>query len=324
MVFGRKKNQDENAVDADKDLEFGDGIEVQPVNDDLSLTDSIPPPPPDGEMVQAKNEEDSKTLEEYPSTGPNDDANGSLEGKEYAESIKRKKLMLIAGCIVSFFILLGLAISYGKRRTQSRNNASAAAGLEDGALDSPITEIPVTDSPFLISTEPPTIPSPPLPDTDNVFVPETDPTVTVAGNEETASIGVDQGTSAPSSGTSSSGTSLGSMPGNMLDNMPGFEECIANDITVLTSCNINGAASASMSFCLVDAITDQFWEFVYTPPQIELAIANDWGWMRDGSAKELAFLPEGTYEVGLFSNGNQAAATYPLITSREFVVNCDV
>ena len=295
MVFGRKKNKDEDALEADPEL--GDGVEVEPVTDDFSLTDSIPPPPPNGDMVEEKNEGDSSTLEDAASTEPKDDANGSLDDEKEAESIKRKKLILIAACIVSFFTLLGLAVSYGKKRKQSKNNAVAA--------------VVGTDSPVFTSTATPTVATTEnlVPDTAEVppeFTPTADTAAPDVVDEEP-----DQGTSAPSDGTSSSGT------------LSGFEECTANEISVLTTCNENGAASANLSFCLVDEMNDQFWAFVSTPPLIPLAIQNDWAWMADGPVGYLPFLPEGTYEIGLFSNGSEIMEEYPLITSTEFVVSCD-
>ena len=76
------------------------------------------------------------------------------------------------------------------------------------------------------------------------------------------------------------------------------------------------------NFCLVEDVTDQFWEFVSTPPRVPLAVANDWAWLRDGASAEIAFLPEGIYEIGLFSNGEQNLQQYPLLSSTEFIIDC--
>ncbi len=100
-----------------------------------------------------------------------------------------------------------------------------------------------------------------------------------------------------------------------------FRKCEENGISVLTSCT-NTGASALFNFCLVEDVTDQFWEFVSTPPRVPLAVANDWGWLRDGASDEIAFLPEGIYEIGLFSNGEQNLQQYPLLSSTEFIVDC--
>jgi len=318
-MFGRKKKQEEDLVVEDatsgqsNNLELANGDDVQ-LNDDLSLTDSIPPPPPTDD---AKNEEDSRTLEESPSTGANNEAEDSLDDKQEAESIKRKKLILISACIVSFFILLGLAIKYGKTRQQSKIRASSEAGLEDGSFDSQFTGIETEESGIF-----PTVPNPPTTADDNVVeqnttqeipTPTDTTAVDVIDNEITLTNEVDQETSVPSIDPSSSGTSSGTSLG--------FDDCVANEISVLTTCNNNRVAAVNMSFCLIDEMSDQFWEFVSTPPQIAQVIANNWGFMRDGAITELV-LPQGDYEVGIFSNGDQNLNRYPLVTSTQFVVRC--
>lgn len=310
MVFGRKKKEEQEVVETDEkasnmdqnqDLALAYGNEDE-VNDDLSTADSIPPPPPTGDDTETKKEDlsqdDSRTLEESPSFGANENSEDSIDEKKEAESIKRKKLLLIAGCIISFFILLGLSIKYGKSRNRAGVNASLANGVEDSSLSSPIPDIepePVVD--------------------------ENDAAQDVASTTDTTSITgtdfLDPETSAPSIDFSTDGSSTSSS-----ENL--FADCVANEISVLTTCNGNGFASANMTFCLVDDVSDQFWQWVNTPPRTAQGLRNRWGYLRDDAGAEIAFLPEGTYEVGIYSDGDLMLNPnqYPLITSFEFVVNC--
>lgn len=283
MVFGRKKKQEEDVLadetlNQDKDLDLPYGNEDE-LNDDLSTTGSVPPPPPTGTVTEATNEkksqEDSRTLQESPSVCD------SIDEKKEAELIKRKKLLLIAGCIISFFTLLGLSIKYGKLR-----NASKANALADGFMVSPITN----SSDFLaIITSPP----------------GSDPTEEIAATNTASTTGVDQQTPVPG-----------------IDPSIGGAGCVANEVSVVTTCNTNRVAAATMSFCLVDEVSDQFWAWVRFPERTPEIVATNWGWMEEGTEAELPRLPEGNYEIGLFSNGGEVLDEYPLITSTKFVVSC--
>ena len=261
MVFGRKKKQkQEKAVD-EADLAVAYGA-VDVVNDDESMTESLPPPPP-GEVKVTKNEEDSPS--ESQSVGAVDDADDSTDEKDIAKQIERKKLLLIVGCIISFIIMLALAIKYGQVRKQVVKE-SAAALEESSETDPPETAAP-TLAP--VETSPPTIATTAVPTEFNPFA-----------------------------------------------------KCEENGITVNTSCTNVAGASAVFNFCLVEDVTDQFWEFVSTPPRVPLAVANDWAWLRDRASAEIPFLPAGIYEIGLFSNGEENLLQYPLLTSTEFIVDC--
>jgi len=276
MVFGRKKKQEEDAIEdetlnQDKDLDLAYGNEDE-LNDDLSTTGSVPPPPPTGTVTEATNEknsqEDSRTHQESPSVCD------SIEEKKEAELIKRKKLLLIAGCIISFFTLLGLAIKYGKVR-----NASKANALVDGSMVSPITN----SSNFVAIITSPSA---------------SDAMEEIAATNTASITGVVQQTPVPSA------------------------ECVANEVSVVTTCNNNRVAAATMSFCLVDEVSDQFWAWVRFPQRTPQSVATNWGWMGEGAEAELPRLPEGIYEIGLFSNGEEVLDEYPLITSTKFVVSC--
>jgi len=311
MVFGIGKKQ-EKAVpegetlkqDNDLAVSYGNGEEVK---DDVSTTDSIPPPPPIGDEADFKDvdlsKEDSQTLEELPSVEANDDPEGLVDVKKEAELIKRKKMLLIASCVVSFFIFLGLAIKYGQVRNQSNANASLTAGLDNGVSDSPIEDIdiePGTSSPTTLN----------VPPTSNTVVDtDTDP------QTEVLITGGGQGTLAPSI----DGTSIGSRNFPVINP---FEGCALNEITVLTTCVNNIGAAVSMNFCMVDELSDQFWAWVSTPPRTAPIVANNWGWMMDGAEVQLPFLAEGSYEIGVFSNGEEQLDEYPLVFSTEFTVDC--
>jgi len=313
-VFGRKKEQEQEGVeidekalnmdqDQDQDLALAYGNEDE-VNDDMSTADSIPPPPPAGNVIDTKKEDDSRTLEESPSIGANENFEGSIDEKKEAGLIKRKKLLLIAGCIISFFILLGLSIKYGKSRNRSGGNVTLANGALESSLSSPIPD----SEPEPVSTS-------------SNIVDENDATQDVASTTNTTTItGTDflnPETSPPSVSSSTEGTSIVSS-----DGLSAFADCVANQISVSTTCNNNGRASASMRFCLVDDLSDQFWEWVNTPPGTALGLANRWGYLRDNAEAEIPFLPEGTYEVGIYSSGDLVLNRYPLITSFQFIVNC--
>jgi len=283
MVFGRKKKQEELTLNQDKDLEPGNEDEL---NDDLSTTDSVPPPPPTGIVTATKNEKisqnDSRTLEESPSVGANADADDSSMDKEKeAKLIKRNKLLLIGACVISFFIFLAMAIAYGTSRNQSDgSDVSVTSGIEEASL-SPITNI--IEVPTMIS--------------EIEVIQDVDSATDIA-----VIMDVDQQTAAPTIE---------------------IDGCVLNEISVVTTCQNNGAASAIMSFCLVDEVSDQFWAWVSTPPRTAQIVANDWGWIRDGTEKELASIPVGRYEIGLFSNGEEILNQYPVLTSIEFTVNCE-
>lgn len=272
-MFGKKKKQEvvEDVADNEEDLAVAYGMGDQLNDDTLSEADSVPPPPPDEAVIDTKIENLSQedTMEDSPSVGPADDID-ELEKDKYAEQIKRKKLALIVSCIVSFIILLGLAIALGVRGRTRSNNAS----LVDEELEFESSTTSGTATPTTLEIEP-------------VVALETE---------------------APSTGTT------------VFDPFAG---CVANEISVLTTCaEGGGGASVNMTFCLVDELTDQFWAWVNTPPRTAPIIANDWGWMRDGGEAELPFLGEGRYEVGLFSDGEMNFVNYPLINSTQFIINC--
>jgi len=102
-----------------------------------------------------------------------------------------------------------------------------------------------------------------------------------------------------------------------------FDDCVANEIVVASGCD-NGVSFVEMGFCFVNDVSDEFWAWVNTPQSYAQFIETDWGWLRDGVQREAFGLPEGTYTLGLFSNGEQALNQYPLITSTEFTIICSV
>lgn len=270
MVFGRKKKPEQDvaehaATNQEEDLAVAYG-NVDEVKDDVSLTESIPPPPPSGEVSAAKNEdqsqEDSPT--ESPSVGANDDPDDLVDEKTDAQKIKRKKMLLVVSFVVTFCVLLGLAIKYGQVRSQS----STIEVESDSAASSEAVSI---------STSPPTL--------------------------------EDVETPAPTNAT-------------VVEELGPFAGCIANDVSVITTCD-DGGAVVTFEFCLIDEMTDQFWEWVSTPQGTPQIIANDWGWLRDGEVAEFPFiLADGAYEIGLFSNGEEQLREYPILNSTVFTVDC--
>ena len=298
MAFGKKKDQEQTGIEVepvprDEDLAvaYGNG---EALPDDLSLTDSIPPPPPSGDVTDTKKEVVSKPDSATSQSEGNDDADDSVDGKVEAEQIERKKKLLIAGCIVSFIIFLALAITYGQVRKQANSNAALSTGEED-----------------LFETSPPT--NTVAPDSNNITI-DSDPELDVLpvvepGNEETI---------APTIDGTDGGTPIFSAP-NL------FTNCTANEISVLTTCNNRRSAAVSLDFCMVDPVTDQFWAWISAPPERAPMVASEWGWMLSGDEAEFPNLIEGDYEIGIFSNGQenyQFLNEYPLITSAQFTVDC--
>ena len=281
MVFGRKKQEQEvvedGAANQDTDLAvaYGNGDEV---DDDLSLTDSVPPPPPAGKMNSTKSGDLSQ--DDSPTESPS--ADGSVDEKKEAAQIKRKKLLLIAGCIISFFVLLGLAIKYGQIRNQSAANESLTVGLESESLESP----PVETTPV-----------------------ETTPSETLAP------IILVNETAAPSANVSEVGT-VEYIP---FSECVANEISVLS--TTCTDANV-ARATVLFNFCLVDDLADQFWEFIRTPRRLPQRIANNWKWLRAGEVAEISSLLEGEYEIGLFSNGEEQLQEYPLLNSTTFIVDC--
>jgi len=270
MVFGRKKKQEQDiaedaATNPEEDLAVAYGT-VDEVKDDVSLTESIPPPPPAGEVSATKNEDQSQeeSPTESPSVGANDEPDDLVDEKTEAKQIKCKKLLLIVSFVVSFCVLLGLAIKYGQVRSQSSANEIVIAESDSAEAVS-------------VSTPFPTL--------------------------------ADVETAAPTNAT-------------VVEELGPFSGCIANDVSVITTCD-DGGAVVSFEFCLIDEMTDQFWEWVSTPQRTPQIIANDWGWLRDGEVAEFPFvLADGTYEIGLFSNGEEQLREYPLLNSTVFTVDC--
>ena len=78
MAFGKKKDQEQTGIEVepvprDEDLAvaYGNG---EALPDDLSLTDSIPPPPPSGDVTNMKKEVVSKPDSATSQSEGNDDA----------------------------------------------------------------------------------------------------------------------------------------------------------------------------------------------------------------------------------------------------------
>jgi len=244
-------------------------------------------------------------------------------------------------------VLLGLAIKYGLSRKQSDVNASLNAGLEDvnenGSFDSPIADgDEKIEESTSTTTSPITIPEEDTSDTDVVqdtpkdantatdttteVEVDTTPTTSVdqipAVGEQTIAPTIDSSmvttqaaTQVGTSGNTNVATSF--FTGGTTDDI----ECITDEISVSSSCE-NGVTSASINICLFDNISDQYWAWVDTPREYAPFVARDWGWLRDGTKREMSGLPEGTYVLGLYSNGEETLDEYPLITSTEFTITC--
>jgi len=99
-------------------------------------------------------------------------------------------------------------------------------------------------------------------------------------------------------------------------------ECFVDQIFASSGCD-NGVASASISMCIVEEISDQFWAWIEIPQAYAPFRERDWGWVRDGTDREITGLPEGRYVLGLYSNGGDFMNEYPLIASSEFIIMCN-
>jgi len=99
-------------------------------------------------------------------------------------------------------------------------------------------------------------------------------------------------------------------------------ECVDDEIFASSSCE-NGVTSASISMCIAEEISDQFWAWIEIPQAAAPFQERDWGWIREGTDREITGLPEGRYVLGLYSNGGEVMNEYPLIASSEFIIMCN-
>lgn len=353
MVFGRKKKDEEVVeVDQDNDLAVAYGNpELDQLNDgDSSLGDSVPPPPPDidaGEETKHNltlNEsftDDGQSIEanEFGPSMPSDPDDSTGEKKEQDPN-KLKKLLLILLCAGSFCVLLGLSIKLGvsskQAKTEASFNAVEEGTNENGSFDSPIMEDPITvkDVPEeIIESVPEDVEELEIPQQEtDAMIDSTDAGTDITPVEDVSQVpAVVEQTVAPTIFNSQVGTAPGTNFGTVFNtdkNSNGqelsFEDCFANEIVVASGCD-NGVTFVDMGFCFVNGVSDEFWAWVDTPQSYVQFIETDWGWLRDGVQREAFGLPEGAYTLGLFSNGEQALAEYPLITSTEFTITtCSV
>lgn len=312
--FGKKKKEEathQETSNQDDDLALAYGNQEEH-GDDSSTGESVPPPPPNANEMKSGQDpgtlQDSDGASHAAMSDLDDDDDDPIKPRALDwdwDSVELKKLLLIVATVVSFIVLLGLSIAYGvgKNKPETVTDASLAAESSAvGSFDLPMTKAPVsaTAAPTdPIENEVEEVKEEENPeDTDGeADTPPAD--IVVGGGDETV---------AP--------TSTDSV---FVDPQAA---CTEDGITVLAGCE-NGVTYASMNYCLMGEVTDQFWEFVRTPPGTAPMVANDWGWIRDETSSEMPFLPEGTFEIGLFSNGEQNLNQYPLITSTEFTISCN-
>jgi len=357
MVFGRKKKElevvEEPQDDNQLDLE---------VNDDFSSEDgdSVPPPPPGAATKQNLLIDDSHTIEDSPSIEANDvgismlsdpDPNSSIEEKKEPDSNRHKKMFIFFSVFVSFIILLGLAIKYGSYHKQSKSSASS--GLDDmdvgGSSNSPILddeeedvtlsipEIPVVQTvvqetiedvgPNITEQKGTSIGVDTIPgnstDSEKTVVPTTDSAVDIT--EVATTIGSPDGTAdVKSDGTSDATTPNFDIVTTSNDDIDEFTEteCVVDQIFATSSCE-NEVASVSISMCIAEETSDQFWAWIEIPQAYAPFQERDWGWVRDGTDTEITGIPEGRYVLGLYSNGGEVMNEYPLMTSSEFIIICN-
>mmetsp|Transcript_16849 Transcript_16849/g.38634 ORF Transcript_16849/g.38634 Transcript_16849/m.38634 type:complete len:311 (+) Transcript_16849:162-1094(+) len=310
MVFGRKKKETEAEVEQENDLALAYGApEVDGENDDA---ESVPPPPPNADAKDGQEEsltDDGESVEaneyKYASTAGDDD-------EKEEDPHARKKLAVIACCVLSFIIFLSLSINLGVVRKQSKNVASLseANSQENGSVESPIAE--VTQSPTELEAEFTLEPTLEL---------TVDPTLYATGDfavvdvEPPSEEEVDVGTVAPSAGGTQGFTPDDSEWGTSEIDV----SCSGGDVISVTSSCQNGAGFAELTFC--SFIDSQFWEWIvfpetYTPP------GRGWGWMTEIATRQFADLPNGSYSMSVFGNGDQDLAQYPTVSSTEFTISC--
>mmetsp|Transcript_5180 Transcript_5180/g.15079 ORF Transcript_5180/g.15079 Transcript_5180/m.15079 type:complete len:310 (+) Transcript_5180:157-1086(+) len=309
MVFGRKKKEKEAEVEQENDLALTYGApEVDGENDDA---ESVPPPPPNADAKDGQEEsltDDGESVEaneyKYESTAGDDD-------EKEEDPHARKKLAVIACCVLSFIIFLSLSINLGVVRKQSKNAASLseANSQENSSVESPIAEVTssptelvedVTLEPILELTVDPTL------DPSGDLVVDIEP----PSEEE-----VDVGSFAPSAGGTQGFTPDDTEWGTSEIDV----SCPGGDVISVTSSCQNGAGFAELTFC--SSIDSQFWEWIifpetYTPP------GRGWGWVTEIATREFADLPNGSYTMTVFGNGDQDLAQYPTVSSTEFTISC--
>jgi hypothetical protein len=357
-LFGRKKKEagvvEEAQDDNQLNLAYGND------DDDCSTEgDSLPPPPPGGGSTkQNVSLNDSHTVEDSPSADEANDVGVSMlsdpdssmdEKNKDQDPSKRKKMLLIFASIATFCILLGLAIKLGldsKQLKKSSANASeldgtdAGAANNDGSFDSPIDGGDNEEDIFTTSDTIPTVvedipevivdttviepvDTTPISTVDEITqAPTIDSSVAVTDAVSSDVTGGATGRSTtPSTGTASDFvTDSGTGDDDLTDDFA-VTECVVDEIFASSGCN-NGVTSASISMCIADETSDQFWEWVETPQAYAPFQERDWGYVRNGLDREISGLPEGNYVLGLYSNGDADMEEYPLIASTEFTILC--
>lgn len=346
MLFGKKKKEEESEVDVDVDVNVGveqehehdlaltyGYPETENGNEDSSTAESIPPPPP--------NLEGNEIVKQEHDEGLTDDGE-SIEANEYLVSAEkeedpngRKKLGLIALCFLSFIVLLSLSIKYGRVRSQNKKEASASAAssslelegsvegtsAEKGSFESPIaddTEPPNADGTEtpIAATEPPKATDLIVADEDITAIPEQDEEDGDVEQEPEPTDGVDQETVVPTVVDTTLLTSNESTGGTSA-----FHTCGNDDTDVFARCE-NGAGVVDLFFCLVNDVSDEFWEWTDTPATYAIP-GRGWGWLREAAQREFVNLPDGTYTMQVKGNGDQILEEYPIISTTEFTISCE-
>jgi hypothetical protein len=216
----------------------------------------------------------------------NDLGHGSFQdrGKAARTKTRQKKAMLMVLCGISFAVLVGLAVVLGRRQAGNSSNSSLSAD------DSAGTQPPVV---VVGETEPPV---------DGNFVPPV--TNTTTPNEPAS-------TESPNDTEESTGTVA----------EPTFT-CEFDGVDAEVNC-VNGTATVTVTICVADEVTDQFWEWIDTPDEHqEAASTSDWGWLSAGFEFSKSDLPSGSYTIGIFADGEQELDEYPLLASTEFTNVC--
>jgi hypothetical protein len=361
-LFGRKKKEADVVEEAQDDnqlnLAYGNDDDCSTEGDSLPP----PPPGAGStkqnlSLNDSHTVEDSPSADEANDIGVSmlSDPDSSMDEKNKdQDSSRRKKMMLIFASIATFCILLGLAIKLGldskELKSLSSANASELDGTDAGAandgssFDSPIAGGDAEEDIFTTSdTIPPVedIPEEDIPEED-IFttsntIPPVEDTTAIEPEVDTTPIStVGESTQVPTIDSSADVTDAattdvtGVVTGGVTDAGTGDDdltddfvatECAVDEIIASSSCD-NGVPSASIRMCIADETSDQFWAWIETPEAYAPFQVRDWGWVRDGTDREISGLPEGNYVLGLYSNGDEFMDEYPLIASSEFTILC--
>jgi len=347
MFFGKKKAKKEEI-----DEESPEQYDVNAEESD----DDIPPPPPGTQSNSQLFDDEGSEGKGSPAveaedvgvsflTDPSDDDDAANRNPH-----RRKKMLLVFGALASLAILLGLTIKYARNGTSS--SSQSVAGLESSetffetgnetvAIESKEEEEEYEEE---VEYEEEEVEEEKDEYEEEMTDAPKDEYETMAPTDKATEEGTYTGTTygtmeATEEGTvgATSGATVGATYADTYADTDAateegtdagteaekFNDCTTDELYVSSKCDA-GMTSATITMCASKDDESMFWEWIETPALYQSTAYNDWGWLTQGRSDtiERFGIPPGTYEIGLFSNGDESLSEYPLITSTSFTIIC--